>query len=164
MRNFHINIAGLKGGVHHFRFDLGNDFFAHYGIDLVSKGAFKAEVVLNKHETFIEGRFHLDGSVELTCDRCLEPFDYPMTLDRKMIYKFGDENQEVSEDVTIINRNTQELDIGQLMFEFIALSVPMKKLHPKFHGTEDESIIYRSDDQGADEKTDPRWEVLKKLK
>jgi uncharacterized metal-binding protein YceD (DUF177 family) len=55
------------------------------------------------------------------------------------------------------------------MYEFIALEIPMKKLHPRFQNeTDDEAegkVIYSSGTEASeDEPIDPRWEVLKKLK
>ena len=75
----------------------------------------------------------------------------------------------------MINRDNESLELGQYIFEFIALEVPMKKLHPRYQDEEDEDdlsegkIIYTSnpseDDRGGDAgDIDPRWEILKKLK
>ena len=33
---------------------------------------------------------------------------------------------------TIIQRDTAWLELGQYIFEFIALAIPIKKLHPRF--------------------------------
>jgi uncharacterized metal-binding protein YceD (DUF177 family) len=72
----------------------------------------------------------------------------------------------------MIHRDSDSLELGQYIYEFINLEVPMKKLHPRYAGEEDDDsegkIIYSSGDQkGADENgedIDPRWEKLKKLK
>jgi len=49
------------------------------------------------------------------------------------------------------------------------LSIPIKKLHPRFKAEEedDESdvkIVYRTSEEEENEHVDPRWEKLKKLK
>jgi DUF177 domain-containing protein len=164
VKKFCVNIAGLTEEVHTYRFEMNGDFFTKYGDQVVSEGTFTANITFDKHESFVEATFQIEGKARLTCDRSLELFDYPISLEKQMIYKFGNENLEVSEDVTIIERNTQELDLGQLIYEFIVLAIPMKKLHPKFKDQENDQIVYRSDkvpDEGA---RDPRWDVLKKLK
>ena len=131
----------------------------------------KATVSLNKHETFIEADFRIKGSVVLTCDRSLDTFDFPIDISQKLVYKYGDEDKEISEDVVMIHRDTATIDLGQPMFEYIVLEVPIKKLHPRFAGEEDDEtegkLIYSTEtkDETSDEgMVDPRWEALKKLK
>jgi len=169
---FGINIVGLSFATHEFDFDLESSFFKQYGSDVVSEGTLKATVALNKHETFIEATFQIKGTVQLTCDRSLEIFDFPLNIQEKLVYKFGDEDREISEDVVMIHRDTATLDVGQPMYEFIALAIPMKKLHPRFQDEEDGGddaegkLVYSSSSESTedDSAVDPRWEALKNLK
>ena len=59
--------------------------------------------------------------------------------------------------------------------EFIALAIPLKKLHPRFKDEEEQDedlstgkIVYSSEAEGDENKNenegDPRWNILKKLK
>jgi uncharacterized metal-binding protein YceD (DUF177 family) len=89
----------------------------------------------------------------------------------KIVFKYGDEYQEMTEEIIIIPRDTATLELGQYIYEFISLGIPLKKLHPKFRDeAEDDSegkIVYSSgtsDDKKDEEDTDPRWNILKKLK
>jgi len=168
-RDFSVNILGLSKGVHQFEFQLEEDFFKKYGQEVVDKGKFAAKVTLDKKETFIEADFKIEGNAFLICDRSLDDFDYPIAIAKKIVFKYGDEAKEVSDEIIIITHDQQKLDVGQLMYEFIALEIPIKKLHPRFENeTEDETegrIIYTSSTGKTDEETiDPRWEKLKKLK
>jgi uncharacterized protein len=171
-----VNIIGLSNKVHHFDYELGDEFFRKYGTDLVSQGQFRAEVTLNKHETFIEADFKIKGTATLTCDRSLEPFEFPIWTNKKILFKYGETNEEISDEIIMISRDTATLELGQYIYEFIALAIPMKKLHPKFRAeemTEDETaegkIVYSSESTGnsddkKDDDIDPRWNILKKLK
>jgi uncharacterized protein len=174
-KEYSVNIVGLTNAIHHFDFEVGNDFFGYYGTGLVSEGSLKCEVVLDKHETFIEATFHITGSVRLICDRSLDPFDQPIALKRKLVFKYGEGDQELSDEIIMIHRDSERLDLGQYMFEFIALEIPIKKLHPRFQeeqenegGSPEGKIIYSSktssDESGEGEDIDPRWDILKKLK
>src|SRR5678815_4315677 len=92
----------------------------------------------------------------------------------KVVFKYGDEDQELTDEIVIISREAVSLELGQYIYEFIALAVPMKKLHPRFRDEEDSEddiegkIVYSSssddDHKNDDESIDPRWEQLKKLK
>jgi uncharacterized metal-binding protein YceD (DUF177 family) len=116
----------------------------------------------------IEAIFEISGNAELICDRSLEPFLHPISLHRKVIFKYGEEPGEVSDEIVIITEEQDKLDVGQYMYEFIVLEVPIKKIHPKFQKedndeeSEDGKLVYQTKvDENA---IDPRWEKLKKLK
>lgn len=172
---YSINIIGLSNKVHQFAYDFGDEFFSRYGTSLVSQGNFHVALELNKHETFIEAAFKIKGSVVLTCDRSLESFDYPIWTSSKILFKFGEKDEEISDEIIMIGRDTDTLEIGQYIYEFIALSIPIKKLHPRFKvedlqddETSEGKIVYSSEKNEAgkdeEEKIDPRWNILKKLK
>jgi uncharacterized protein len=170
---YNVNIIGLSNKAHSYNYQFSDEFFAKYGQDLISGGKFAAEIVLDKHDTFIEADFKIKGDAALICDRSLEQFDSPVAIRKKMVFKYGEEETEISDEIFIITQETVSLDLGQLMYEFIALEIPIKKLHPRFQNEESEEdesegkLIYTSstssDDDGDDE-IDPRWEQLKKLK
>lgn len=162
-----VNIIGLSNKTHEFDFRIGDEFFRQYGTEILPGGEFEAKVVLDKHETFIGADFRITGKAKLVCDRSLEPFDETMNIHKKVMFKYGDEPTELTDEIIIIARDEHSLDLGQLMYEFISLEIPIKKLHPRFRGEKDDNkegkIVYKSE---SDEQTDidPRWEKLKKLK
>lgn len=120
----------------------------------------------------IQMDFKIEGVVELTCDRSLDLYDQRISFENKMIFKFGEEEKELSEDVMVILKDTQTINIADLLFEFIGLEIPMKKLHPRFQEDDqdlDGAMVYSSSqddesDQQQEEDVDPRWAALKDLK
>ncbi len=172
MKDYSVNIIGLSQKTHHFSFRLEDAFFKAQEIQLFEKGNFDAEVVLDKHETFINAEFKISGTAALICDRSLEPFDLVLNLKEKIVFKYGEEEGELSEEIVVIKHDKVSIDIGQYLFEFIALAMPMKRLHPRFEETdedEDDSegkLVYTSKssvDQDPEQPMDPRWEQLKKV-
>jgi uncharacterized protein len=164
-KEFSINVLGLSKSVHHFDFELNEGFFKQYGQEVVANGKFTARVSLDKRETFIEADFNITGNAFLVCDRSLEEFNYPLTIKKRVVFKYGEEPKEISDEIIIITKDQDQLDLGQLMYEFIALQIPMKRLHPRFKNDENkEGLVYTSATKEEDEKIDPRWEALKKLK
>jgi uncharacterized protein len=174
LKAFKVNIIGLSNKVHHFDFEFGDEFFAQYGTDIVSKGSFKADVTLDKHETFIEAIFKVQGEAMLVCDRSLDPFKHPVKFEKKILFKYGEKTEELSDEIIMIARDSDSLELGQYIYEFIVLAIPMKKLHPRYQNENDAEsaegkIIYSSgrdsfDADSGDDEIDPRWEKLKKLK
>jgi uncharacterized metal-binding protein YceD (DUF177 family) len=172
LKDFAVNIIGLSKKVHHFQFELKDGFFEHYGKEVLSSGDFEATVSLDKRETFIEADFRIAGNAKLICDRSLEPFDHKIEIDRKVIFKYGEEPQEISDEIEIITRDQDSIDLGQFIYEFIVLAVPIKKLHPDLKNKDDNEddsnikIVYSTstEEEKKEEAIDPRWEKLKKLK
>lgn len=176
LREFDVHIFKLSNGEHDYRFEISDSFFELFENDTFSKGTLIADVSLQKSDSMIQMNFHIEGTIELTCDRSLELFDQPVSFDSRMIFKYGDEAKELSEDVMVINKDCQTINLADLLNEFIGLEIPMKKLHPKFQEEEEENddefiMVYsseqdeiESDEQQEEQDVDPRWAALKKLK
>ncbi|MCX8492075.1 MAG: DUF177 domain-containing protein [Cyclobacteriaceae bacterium] len=168
MNDYSVNILGLSQKTHSFDFKIRNAFFKIYGTEVVSEGQFLARVILDRRETLIEAIFDIEGKASLVCDRSLDPFEHLMKINRKMVFKFGEAAEEVSDEITIIPHDLQQLDVGQFIYEYIVLEVPIKKIHPRYQGnseedeTEEGKLIYQS--EKSEDAIDPRWEMLKKLK
>ncbi len=167
LKAYRIEIFGLSNSTHDFNFTYNDDFFNFFENSLVSKGKGACDVVLTKTDSMITLNLTISGSIELECDRSLELFDFPIHVEKEIIYKYGDEEKELSEDVFVILKGEQEINIATFMYESISLEIPMKKLHPKFQNdTDSDEMIYVSEaeKESQEEGIDPRWEALKKLK
>lgn len=174
---YNIETFKLSNAKHEYDFEVDKSFFSQFENSPVSEGKVIIHLFLDKRETLIEAKFEFRGSVELTCDRSLDLFDFPIDVDGKLLYKFGEEEMEVDDEIVIITRNTQRINIAQFIYESIVLAIPYKKLHPRYQEEEDEDddsigrIIYQDDvaddskeeDQNSD-NIDPRWDILKNLK
>jgi uncharacterized protein len=171
-RAFRVNIIGLSNRVHHFQFEIDDSFFGLYGPGLISEGSFRVDVSLDKRETFIEALFSIIGQAKLICDRSLDPFLFPIETTKKIVFKYGNADEELSDEIIMIHRDADSLELGQYIYEFINLEIPIKRLHPRYADEADDDtegkIIYTSgkseDNKENGEDIDPRWEQLKKLK
>lgn len=166
---YQINIQGLENKRHEFDFEGDEAFFESFEQELIEKGSFKADVKLDKSFTMIRLDFHIVGSLTLVCDRSLEEFEEPFELHEKYVYKFGDDYEEVSEDMEVIPFGTAEINLARNIFEYIGLAVPMKRLHPDLRDEEDEGGFVFSDTMKEEQKqkeevVDPRWAALQSLK
>ena len=167
-----IDIINLKNQEYQYEFKIDTSFFSQFEESELKKGSLNCIVILRKTESFIETNFDIQGLVELECDRSLEKFDHPVNIKRKMVFKFGEEDKEIDDEVELISRNRQHIDMSQYLYEFISMGIPMKKLHPKYDGENegnDEELFYSSNSghsriENSEEEVDPRWEALKRLK
>ncbi|MCR9252540.1 MAG: DUF177 domain-containing protein [bacterium] len=168
--NYRIDIYKLPNKTHSFDFEFENSFFELFENSIIEKGKGTCHLELMKEETMMTADFQIDAEVELICDRSLEPFMFPIKKSENLLIKFGEEDVELGDEIISIHRDTQSLNIAQNIFEYLTISIPMKKLHPKFEGEEEtDDLIYSSDDfveeeEENEETLDPRWEALRNLK
>ncbi len=166
-QNYNIDIFKLSNSSHQYEFDFDDSFFSLFEGSLVNEGSGKIDLSLLKSDLFIELKFEITGKVELICDRSLEPFGFDIAIKNKLLLKFGDNWEELSDEILMMPRNEQTINVAQYIYEFIGVAIPMKKLHPKFNNEDDEDeFIYSSEESNESEQTatDPRWKKLKDLK
>jgi uncharacterized metal-binding protein YceD (DUF177 family) len=171
--DFQVKILMLKPGKYTYSLVVSDSFFAAFEHSIVQRGALEAIVLLEKSETLIRANFNIKGTIELESDRTLELFDYPITVAEQLIYKFGDDDKELSEEMFQISWETPTLDLAQPIYEFINLAVPMRKLAPgeehEPEGTisdDERRLVYRSapsTEEEVEPEPDPQWEALRRL-
>lgn len=157
LNTFKIDIFRLENKQYLHEFDGDDNFFVALEQDLIEKGNFKATVTLDKSEVMIQLLYHIVGSVELTCDRSLDTFDFPIDITQRLILKFSDHTEEITDELILIDRNTQYINVAQDIYEFIGLQIPMKKLHPRFV-IEEQSFNEVEDDEDFEEDEEFIWE------
>ena len=169
MDDYTIPFYGLKEGVHAYNFEIDNWFFEFFDNPDLPGGKLKVLLSLFRKPSFLELEFSFKGQLSLICDRCLDEYDYPIEFDQKLFVRFGEEDEEQSNDVVVIPKEETRLNIAQYIYEFSALSIPVKKVHPddeNGNGTCNQEMIKKLEQHQRDseEYTDPRWEALKNLK
>lgn len=163
-----MRISGLGDGFHDFSFDLDEAFFGALEQSEIEKGLVRAGVVLEKKPGVFSLHFDLEGQVEVLCDRCLEPYMAGVGVKETLFVKMGDELREVEENILMIHKDDHEIEIGQLMYEYIVLALPYKRVHPPqadgMPGCNPEMLQRLEEHQGSEKESgdiDPRWEKLK---
>lgn len=171
---FDIELVRLKPGRHEFDYKLDAAFFEKYDYGIIDKGNLDVKVIMEKSSALLKFDIDIKGTIELTCDRSLENFDYPLSIQNQVMMKFGEEEQELADDVFVIKPDKQVINLADLIYEYITVNVPLKKLHPRFENEEEgeDKLVYTSlsakemeqERKEKEEDIDPRWKELLKLK
>lgn len=171
MREYCIPHVGLKLGNHHFEYLITGAFFQHFEKSIISNCSVKVKVDLEKKETFFLLRFFIDGVVNVICDRCSEAFDKEIFGDFQVLIKYSDTLAKESNDddeIVYISRDADFIDLSQLIYEYITLSIPMQVLHPvdqegnETCNPEVLKVLHAKNEKPMED--DPRWAALKNLK
>jgi len=169
---YNIAFKGLKEGKHEYAFTIDKSFFELFENSLIDQGNVNVVLILEKRSLFMRLHIALEGSVQLICDRCLEPYDQPITHKADLFVKFGETVSEDGDDVIWILPEEHQLNVAQVIYEYISLSIPLRHVHPA-SGTLESSCDpdmlekldrYTHHESDSDvEPADERWKELKKL-
>lgn len=182
-KQYLIPFVGLKLGKHHFEYQISNAFFEAFDYDEFENSDIKVNVVLEKKSTILELIFKHEGTVNVPCDLTSEDFDLPVQGEMKLIVRFGDVYNNENEELLVLPFGEFEIDVAQYIYEMIALSVPLRRVHPgvqdgslktealerlkelilEEHKEEVEEKIEEEKIQDKEENIDPRWDKLKQL-
>lgn len=166
-RNYDVAFSGLKNGKHEFKFEVEQSFFDLFETELEFTNAhIDADVILEKHTTFLDFEITITGTVNLVCDITAEEFSHHINNSIKILVKFGEEYDDSNEEVITIPHGDSAFNIAQLIYEAVILSIPMKKISPNVKDEDIELIEKFSPkiEENEEHEVDPRWEALKKLK
>ena len=173
LNEYLIPFAGLKLGKHQFEYQINKTFFDYFEYDDFESANIKVELMLEKKSTMLELNFKHRGSVNVPCDLTGEMFDLPVKGSLKVVVQFGETFNNENEELLILPHGEHQVDVSQYIYEMIALSVPLKRVHP---GVKDGTLQSEALDKlnelkvaevkkevEEEKEIDPRWDKLKQL-
>ena len=186
---YKIDLENLPHGTTTYTYELGQKFFDAIDHEEVRKGNIKAELTVRRTVDAYEFNFHLFGTIQIPCDRCLDEMNQEIDTTNRLIVKLGQEYSEDSDELVTIPQDEAAINIAWYLYEFIVLDIPIKHVHEfgkcnkamvskyrqhqavNVSDGDDEDDLLDDDiidddsiDDSSEENTDPRWDELKKLK
>ncbi len=171
-KDYIIQFVGLSVGLHEYKFEVKDEFFEDHEYSEVKKANITVDLNLLKQSQMMVLEFEIGGTVKADCDLCTEEFDLPLTGSHKLIVKVGGSDAgDEDDDIITIAANEHELDLSQYIYEYITLSLPIKRVHPLNENGEstcNEEVIKKLKkfliEEEEKKNTDPRWNGLKDIK
>jgi len=164
---YNIAFKGLSQGKHIFDYEVEGKFFSEFKGGIVDEGKVNVRITLEKQSSLMIVGFDVEGSVDVQCDRCLEMYCQPIKSQERIFVKFGEKEFNEGDDVIWVSVNDYQLNVAQLIYEFICLAVPIKKVHPDDENgksTCDPEMIKKLEKYIVrEEDNNPIWNDLKKL-
>lgn len=179
---YNVALKGLSDGVHEQTFKLGRTFFANMENDDIRD----ADVDVNLKITVAAGRYDMEfvctGEVVTLCDRCLDDLHLPIDASYHIMVEYGDRFDDDSDTLLIIPKSEASLNVAYMIYDTVALAIPVKHVHPMGKCNRQMSALLRKhrakatgEDAALEEElmdqidsiddgaTDPRWDALKGL-
>ena len=163
-----VDLKELAKGVTTLDFNLGDAFFESLDEVEIKRGNIGVSVNVHRTENYFEFDIRTEGTVVVPCDVCLDDMEQPVVADNRLVVKFGEEYSE-DDDLITVAENEGIIDLSWFVYEFVALSVPIRHVHAPGRCNETmlsalaEHSALRDGDSNAAEP-DPRWSELEKLK
>ncbi|MDE6277906.1 MAG: DUF177 domain-containing protein [Muribaculaceae bacterium] len=184
---FKLPLKSLAPGKHAFQYHLDKEFFTNMESADVHDADLTVDLAVDYNGHYYLLDFAIEGEVVLICDRCLDNLHYPIEASYSITVEYGEDYNDESDDVLQIPESDQYLNVAYMIYDTVALAIPIKHVHPlgkcnrqmsamlKKHratvvGDEDaeleEALIDEMDSltpDGGAPGADPRWDALRKL-
>lgn len=165
-KQYIVKFAGLPVGTHEFEFEIDGKFFEQFNDSEIQQANLKVDLALLKQNHLMQIQFDINGTVNLSCDRCLIDYDFPIEAHEELVVKFGNP-EESTDQILVINEGESQADVSQYLFEYITLALPYRRVPCE----EDENVKCDMETkQKLEENTvhesepNPVWEKLNKIK
>lgn len=167
MKDFDIQLSGLKNGCHTFEFRLDDGFFSHFEGDEINGGEVVATVRVEKNMSQFSFVADVEGKVVTTCDRCLDPLEVEIGNEEEFAVHIGGETNTDNEDLIELGEDDSVLNVAERLYEMCVVALPIVKVHDE--GECNEEMIKVLDAHQPDgnmkneNSSDPRWDALKQI-
>ena len=131
---FIIPLNGLTAGENMFSWQAGKEFFESFENTEILDAHLDADVRVEKSGRYIGVDCDVRGEVTVECDRCLDELDMPIDVEIKLSVKYGseepsEESQTGEREVIFVPDTDAELDMSQIIYDYVCLSLPMQRTH-----------------------------------
>lgn len=185
---FKLALQSLPAGKHRQEFHLGKEFFVNMESTDIRDADLDVVLDIDHSHGAYDMTFTITGTVTLICDRCLDNLIMDIDTGYHIIVEYGDSYNDESDDILIIPHSDTSLNVAYMIYDTVALAIPIKHVHPLGKCNRAMSSLLRkhrasTDDPDAemeetlideidqidttetkdDAPVDPRWNELKKL-
>lgn len=158
--SYKVDLKGMVAETVSFQWHIDDDFFSAVQGPEIQQGQLDVSLRVKQTSGVFELTFDIQGSVKVPCDRCLELMDQSVDTECTLKVKLGDRFEDDG-DMVVVPEDEGVLNVAWNLYEFIALEIPMRHVHP--HGECPLEEDFESTEEETEKPMDPRWEQLKKI-
>ena len=161
-----IPLHGATRKGQEFDFELNDRFLEEFGRDVLEGVDCKVRLYVVQKGDWIEIQCAIKGNARVQCDRCLEDLFLPVDVDETLTVRFDAAPEEVvsDDDNTIILREgTSEMDMAQILYDLVCVSLPMSRVHPEGGCNPDALSRLSKEEDEAREPVNTPFSGLKEL-
>ena len=184
---YKLPLKSLAKGSHEFDYVLGIQFFDDMENAYISDADVNVRLTVAYNGDVYDLNFVFSGEVTVLCDRCLDDLHLPIDTTYHIVVRYGDDFNDDSDELLEIPESDNYLNVAYMMYDTVALAIPIKHVHPlgkcnramsailKKHRVQatgedadlENALVDEIDQMDVDDTdvrvTDPRWDALKGL-
>lgn len=174
LKEYSLDVARVKAGKSQLSYKIEGKFFDKFEKSQVKEGDIEVVLNVDKNQSHLDVKFHLEGWVNLPCDRCGQDYKQEIEDDYRIIFSFTAREVENDDtEVVVVDRAEDQLSLIQEFYDFVHLALPMRRVpDPEVHLCDPNVLKLLGIDQDgnpviedkSEEEVDPRWAALKQLK
>ena len=154
-----IPLNGWAAGEREYRWLADHKFFQKFDNAEILDAAVEIEAKAVKSGHYIGVDLDIRGNVTVACDRCLEDLTLPVEAHPAFSVKFGEEAsseeemREGSREILFLDASDADLDLSQVIYDYVCLSLPMQRVHAEGECNPD-TVRFLSQEPGNEEAGD----------
>lgn len=129
--NVVISLNGLKPSENEIKLRLGKEFFAKFENDEVLDADLSLDIVADKQIGVIDFDCRLEGTITVSCDRCLSPVAMPVNAEAMFRLRLHGSDCSIEDpfEEVFLPEGTDELDLSQEIYDYSLLALPLQRFH-----------------------------------
>lgn len=165
---YKIQFGGLSVGEHQFEFEITDKFFEQYTESEITKANIQVTATLIKQNSLMQILFDFEGTVGLSCDRCLIEYNHPVSGKEKLVIKHGNPD-ESNDEILVLREGVDEANFSQYLYEYIMVALPGRRVPCEDEDLDidvecDEETLSKYYETKVDVEPNPEWDQLKNIK
>ena len=127
---YKVELASLKEGHYEQDFEIKKDFFENMENSDILDADVHVHLNLEKRRDAYDCTFTLKGTIQIPCDRCLDPIDHEVDTVYHVIVKYGDSYDDGADNLLVIPYSNSYLNVAYILYDTILLTIPLRHVHP----------------------------------
>jgi uncharacterized metal-binding protein YceD (DUF177 family) len=163
LKTYRIDLKSLlPSTTYTYEYVLDESFFEEIDGPEVKQGKVNVAVEVIRASSAFELNFDIEGVVMATCDRCLDDVEVSVEAQNRLIVTFGEAFDDVGDDHIVIDEEDGTIDLSWYLYEFVALAMPLKRVHEP--GGCNEQMVGKLrelcvEDSSSEDETDEDYEA-----
>lgn len=169
---YKVDLKGLENNSSLYNWTIDQDFFSLVEGEGVQKGKVSVDLKVEKKAGIYNLSFNLNGTVIVTCDRCLDDMSLNIETTGELKVKLGADFADDG-DTIIVPEDDGAVNVAWYIYEFIILAIPLKHVHAPGKCNKDmmeklDELLTTTDDGESEGSVefggrDSRWDELGKI-
>ena len=125
-----INLSKVTHEEHSLSLNLDDTFFQELDQNEIIGGTIHVDIKVRECAGDIfTFKFHINGTVIVECDRCLDDLALDVDVEETIKVTYGDESESSADDIKIIPKNSTMYDASWDVYEIVELALPIQRTH-----------------------------------